>query len=147
MEEIIAGVDSIARNIDEKILGYPLTPVVAEKKAPPEGRPEGIKEMATIPTIPGFKPRSSREATEFWRSQNFPFQIIGMGIGDLDGDGKNEVVMIDDENLYIYSWENEFKLIKKIEGGRIGYLGFRQYIRLSLYIVFRAFAKFISALF
>lgn len=122
LEEIIAGVDSIARNIDEKILGYPLTPVtpvVAEKKAPPEGRPEGIKEMAAIPTIPGFRPRSPREATEFWRSQNFSFQIIGMGIGDLDGDGKNEMVMIDDANLYIYSWENEFKLIKKIAGGRL----------------------------
>jgi hypothetical protein len=118
MEEIVGGVDSIARNIDERILGYSLAPVVAEKKAAPEGKPEGAKEVAAIPPIMGFRPRSSQEAMEFWRSQNFSIQVVGMGIGDLDGDGKNEVVMIDETNLYIYSWENEIRLIKKIEGGK-----------------------------
>ncbi len=31
MEEVIARVDELARRVDEKVLGYPLTPLVAEK--------------------------------------------------------------------------------------------------------------------
>jgi hypothetical protein len=40
-----------------------------------------------------------------------------MAMGDLDGDGKNEMVFIDEKNLYIYRWEGtEFRLLKKITG-------------------------------
>jgi hypothetical protein len=42
-----------------------------------------------------------------------------MAMGDLDGDGKNEVVLIDERNLSIYRWENEFKLVKKLSGGKL----------------------------
>ena len=35
---------------------------------------------------------------------------------DLDGDGRNEIALIDDRNLWIYRWENEFKLLKKLSG-------------------------------
>jgi len=117
MEEIVARVDDLARQIDEHILGYPLTPAVAEKATP------GVKEkeLTTIP-IPGpaSKPQvpvRTARSEEFWQSQSFPFQIKGVAVDDFDGDGRNEVALIDERNLYIYRWETgEFKLLWKFNG-------------------------------
>jgi TolB-like protein len=52
MEEIIAQVDVLARKVDEKILGYPLSPPPAERSAVAEKPPEGIGPMAVIPPPP-----------------------------------------------------------------------------------------------
>ena len=50
----------------------------------------------------------------------FPFQVKGMGIADLDGDGRNEVALISQGALWIYRFEaGQFKLLTKIEGGKI----------------------------
>jgi len=121
MEEIVARADDLARRVDEKILGYPLSPPVVEKPA------EGSKEMAAIPAAPpGFrpvkpaKPEKGAMGGELWQSQSFPFVVKGMAIGDLDGDGRNEVALIEERNLHIYRWEKiEFKLLKKIDGGKL----------------------------
>jgi hypothetical protein len=42
-----------------------------------------------------------------------------MTVGDVDGDGRNEIVFIEERNLWIYRYEDGFKLLKKIEGARI----------------------------
>ena len=53
----------------------------------------------------------------FWMSQQFKTEIKGMAIGDVNGDGLNEIVTIDAHNVYIYQKVNEtLKLLKKIEG-------------------------------
>jgi TolB-like protein len=151
MEEIIARVDDVARQVDEKVLGYPLSPAVAEKPAggpketaaTPTAPPPGIravgpakaekggeapKEVAAIPAAPppGLQPVTPPARTErgpvpgeTWRSQPFPFYVKGMVVGDVDGDGRNEVVLIQERSLSIYRYEKEFKLLKKIEGNRI----------------------------
>ena len=31
-------------------------------------------------------------------------EIRGLGVGDLDGDGKNELVMIDKNTVHVYKW-------------------------------------------
>jgi hypothetical protein len=49
----------------------------------------------------------------------FPFVATGMAIGDVDGDGRNEIVFVEERNLWIYRYEDSFKLLKKIEGARI----------------------------
>jgi hypothetical protein len=91
MEEIIARVDELARKVDEKILGYSLSPPVAEKPAGTS------KETAAIPTrVPGFqpmrpaKPERSAISSELWQSQPFSFAMKGLAIGDADGDGRLE---------------------------------------------------------
>jgi hypothetical protein len=41
----------------------------------------------------------------------------GITMGDIDGDGKPEIAVIDEKNLYIYRWENnEFRQLKKFTG-------------------------------
>lgn len=117
MEEIVASVDELARQIDEKILGYPLRPQIAAKPA------EAEKEVKGFPAIPGITGaiREGRGAAggEFWQSQPFPFHIRGMAVGDVDGDGRNEVAVIGEKTLYVYRWDGEFKLLWKKEGGRL----------------------------
>jgi len=100
-----------------------LTPPVAEK---PVQKPKGV---AAIP-IPPVPPTSSRTvsppstskmtvAGEQWRSQSVPFRVVGMDIGDVDGDGRNELILIEEHKLWIYRWDGELKVIKTIEGEKL----------------------------
>lgn len=53
----------------------------------------------------------------FWMSQQLPTEFKGMDVGDVNNDGQNEVVVIDDHNVYIYQkTANELKLVEKISG-------------------------------
>lgn len=53
----------------------------------------------------------------FWMSQKINAQFIGMDIGDVDNDGKNEIVIIDTSNIMIYRKEGQsLKLLQKIPG-------------------------------
>jgi TolB-like protein len=144
-EEVIARVDELARRVDEKVLGYPLTPPAAEKPAeaskqaalipaplaiptsPAAGKPVEAPRQAAITPVPPVPPTSSQTlspappargaiSSERWRSQAVPFKVVGIDIGDLDGDGRNEVALIGERKLWIYRWEGELKVIKKIEG-------------------------------
>ncbi len=74
-------------------------------------------DFITTPESPGKK--------GFWMSPKYGTEFKGLDIGDVDGDGLNEVVVIDNTNVYIYQRkENEFKLLKKITGGTYDkYLG------------------------
>jgi TolB-like protein len=138
LEEIIGQVDVVARKVDEKILGYSLAPAVAEK--PPEAPRPAAQAAVVAPLVlappppvgqpsqpsspppvfgppPGVRSQKAFAAGDFSQSQAFPYRFIGMAMGDLDGDGKNEIVFIDEKNLYIYRWEaTEFRLLKKITG-------------------------------
>ena len=53
----------------------------------------------------------------FWMSQQFKSEFKGMDVGDVNGDGLNEVVVIDSHNLYIYQkTKDDLKLLKQIKG-------------------------------
>ena len=53
----------------------------------------------------------------FWMSQKLPTEFKGMDVGDVNGDGLNETVVIDKNNVYIYQkTEKELKLLEKIPG-------------------------------
>ena len=50
--------------------------------------------------------------------RRFKFEIRGLDVGDLDGDGKNELVLMDKMNVFVYNWQKKGPhLFKAIEGG------------------------------
>ncbi len=40
------------------------------------------------------------------RSQTLPYAAIGMVVADVNGDGKNEIVVASDKRIYVYQWDN-----------------------------------------
>lgn len=40
------------------------------------------------------------------RSQTLPYAAIGMVVADVNGDGKNEIVVASDKRVYVYHWNN-----------------------------------------
>jgi hypothetical protein len=54
----------------------------------------------------------------FKKSQNFPFEIKGLDIGDVDGDKKNELVVMGRHTLYVFKYDGEtLKQFLTIEHG------------------------------
>jgi len=52
------------------------------------------------------------------KSQTFNFEVKGLGIGDVNGDKKNELVVMDRSNLYVFRYDGEkLNLLQKIEAG------------------------------
>lgn len=44
------------------------------------------------------------------RSQRLKFNMVDMAVADFNGDGKNEIAIIDDYDLYIYLWGSDGRL-------------------------------------
>jgi TolB-like protein len=108
LDQLMGKVDEFARDIGGKILGEP--PVMAKEgevgaKAPYIVRP---KKSPIVQT---------QQDVGFQKSQKFPFEIKGLDIADVDGDGKNEIVLMDTHNLWIYHYiEERLRLFKRLKG-------------------------------
>jgi hypothetical protein len=50
--------------------------------------------------------RTYEQAPKFWRSQSFSHLINGLALGDVDGDGKQETVILTPHAVHIYRWDN-----------------------------------------
>jgi TolB-like protein len=62
--------------------------------------------------------RIDPEGLSFKKSPSLSFEIKGLDIGDVDGDKKNELIMMDRHNLYIFNYDGErLKLVLKVEQG------------------------------
>ncbi len=125
MEEIVVQVDVLARRVDEKILGYSLSPPDQKPAVAGGEPPQPPRETAGIPAPPpGFRAMTPPMAAPgaapagFWQSTPFSFRIKGMAMGDLDGDGKPEIVLIDERNVWVYRYDKGFNLLKKLEGAK-----------------------------
>jgi TolB-like protein len=100
IDDVMAKIGDFAQDIGYKILGRRII----------AGRPTEPKRSPII--------REREEGMSFKKSQTFGFEIKGLDIGDVNGDGKNEVVIMDDHNLYVFKYDGEkLILFQKIETG------------------------------
>ena len=136
MDEVIPKITDFAQKIETHILGVapptprasPATKEIIVSRQPTtqtareteiiSGMKSSKKGTLTASINPDFiNAVQPLESKSFWKSQQFPYEFRGVDIGDVNGDGLNETVMIDGNNILIYQKKgSEFKLIQQIAG-------------------------------
>jgi TolB-like protein len=136
MDEVIPKITDFAQKVEAHILGVapptpgasPTTKEIIVSRQPTtqlareaeiiSGMKSSKKGTFTASINPDFiNAAQPLESKSFWKSQQFPYAFRGMDIGDVNGDGLNETVMIDEHNIFIYQKKgNEFKMIQQIAG-------------------------------
>jgi len=143
LDDVIPKINDFSQKIVQHILGTapPVSstapaPAAAEQQPTPQtsresqiiaGMKSGKKGTLTSVINPEYinapDPLNRRG---FWMSQHIPTEFKGMDIGDVNGDGLNEIVTIDAHNVYIYQKVgNELKLLEKIAGKSYGMSHFK----------------------
>jgi TolB-like protein len=140
MDAVIPKVNAFASDINEKVFGRTSTTVQPKRKAAPVpaakaqpspniyahpekllGQP-GATQRSGGTTTSGLNPnfvvvQGSQEAATYWKSRNIDKYLKSMAIGDVDGDGQQETVLIGQTVLFIYrKAEGRFIKVKEIEG-------------------------------
>lgn len=136
MDEVIPKINDFAQRIDTHILGglpqaseSPSVPkeIIVSRQPSPQATREaeiisgmrgGRKGTYTSSINPDFiNAAQPLNRNTFWKSQQFSNEFRGMDIGDVNGDGLNETIMIDPHNVLIYQKKgDEFNLIQQIPG-------------------------------
>ena len=100
LDDVMVKIGDFAQDIGMKILG----------RRPTVGRATGSGRSPFIQSKDSLLDRS------FSKSQTFNFEIKGIDIGDVDGDKKNELVVMDTNSLYIFKYNGEkLTLFQKLE--------------------------------
>ncbi len=144
LDEIIPRVSEVAERIARQLTGAPqlVSPQVEPQTRPsgpatltPQPHPTGSSREAEIiaslrdggkkttltsiinPDFINVPGSTGLDRRGFWMSHEFPYEFKGMDIGDVNGDGRNEVVIIDANNIFIYQKKGqEFTQIQHIRG-------------------------------
>jgi TolB-like protein len=120
MGEVIPRIDAIAAEINAKVFGQepaaqPLPPTKTVEEKPREKTPsiyahperllqegalvEGGNQASSSPFI---KTGPAGETAEFWRSGSFDVQIQRLALGDVDGDGATETIIISTQKIIVF---------------------------------------------
>lgn len=107
IDDVMLKIGDFAQDIGFRITGRRTT----------TARPSDVRHPSFIQ--PGRETgRIGPEGSGYKKSQTFNFEIKGLDIGDVDGDRKNEVVVMDYNNLYVFKYDGEkLSLFRKIEIG------------------------------
>ncbi len=131
LDDVMPQVDLFAQQINQKIFGKPeekMSSVSAEAEELATRNPELLLSGAAIaadktaadraatgktgktsadPKFVKVNQEGPQAQTGFWRSQDLPGGIVGMDVGDVDGDGKDEIVAVQSKELIVYKKEND----------------------------------------
>jgi len=137
MDEVIPKINDFAQKIEthitggspQAVLSSPTSKeiIVSRRQAPAQTAREaeiisgmkGAKKGTFTSTInPDFiNAEQPLNRETFWKSKQFPNEFRGMDIGDVNGDGLNETVIIDPNKVLIYQKKgDDFNLIQQIPG-------------------------------
>lgn len=109
MDEVIPTVDRFARDINAKIMGrVAQAPVYARGPAAQGGRGGALIRVR----------KRVEGADKASLIQRLKMEIIGMDAGDVDGDGRNEVVILEKDAVHVYKWKaGRFAPFRTLKGG------------------------------
>ena len=100
LDDVMVKIGDFAMEIGMKILG----------RRPAVGRAPGSGRSAILQSREGVLDQGMS------RSQTFPFEVKGVDVGDVDGDKKNELVVMDSNSLSIFKYNGEkLTLFQKLE--------------------------------
>jgi len=138
MDDLIPKITDFAQRINVHILGtvpsafsQATVPVVPAAAPPPpptaqtsresqiiSGMKAGKKGTYTALINPDFITGTGPlDKKAFWMSDKLPTEFRGIDIGDVNGDGLNETVLIDAKTIYIYQKKGDaFTLLQTIKG-------------------------------
>ncbi len=130
MDDVISKISDFAQRINQFMAGTPQADAIAgpalaaaaiPKTASNEsqivaGMKSGRKSTLTGSINPDFITGAQPlNKTGFWMSAKYPTEFRGMDIGDVNGDGLNEIVAIDNNNVYVFQKKgNDMALLQKI---------------------------------
>lgn len=108
---LIPSLDAIARDINAEIFRRPQasTPQDARKTAPAPANPDILVNESRSDQVylnPQFRYEGGDDSPGRWRSSALPFTSVGCVVADLDGDGKNEVVFIDNHYVRVFEYKD-----------------------------------------
>lgn len=129
LDDVMPQVNLFAQQINQKIFGKPEEKpqgASAEAEALATRNPElllpgaaatGDKISYVNPNFVEVTPEGSLRQPGFWRSQDFQGGMLGMDLGDIDGDGRDEIVTVQMRKLMVFRKENQgLKVLDSFEG-------------------------------
>lgn len=115
LNDVIPKINQFAQEINHKIFTRPVeqqaqasteSQSVSHNSNPellvPEGMRAGEQTSSLNPNFIQVSPEGSFRQPGLWRSQTFPNALVGMDVGDLDGNGQQELAVISFNTLTIY---------------------------------------------
>ncbi|MFZ0726063.1 MAG: FG-GAP-like repeat-containing protein [Desulfobacterales bacterium] len=122
-------IDQFAAEINSKVFNRqapaagpvataPRTEAVPESRAHPEKLLQGGAVAGGTAQVSPFITRKEKilQTTNFWKSPNFTYFISGLAVGDVDGDGRQETVIVSPDEVTIYRFQNNtFSQIRRLD--------------------------------
>jgi len=110
---LISKVHELTEEINKKVFGRHIINV---KSPDPNNWPKEISRPDITINPPKGKKAYKVKSLQCWHSYPLPLETRGIDIGDIDGDGKMELTIIDEHNLWVYRFiDNRLVMIKKRE--------------------------------
>jgi TolB-like protein len=119
MDEVVPQINLFAQEINQKVFARPgekVQTAASEAESASTRNPEllipntmlpGDKISYLNPNFIEVTPEGSLRQAGIWRSQNINGGIVGMDVGDLDGDGRMEVVAVAENKVMVFKRDGQ----------------------------------------
>lgn len=111
MDEVVPQINRFAEEINNTLFERVS---VTQKSPAPLQQPDIYRHPEKLLQDGALVETKEGEGDDRWRSRPFKTHLKGLSVGDIDGDGANETVFIDQNRIYAYRFENN-RLVKIAE--------------------------------